>query len=87
MAEKRKYRQTDTGRKAWESLDSGLPPAYRRILDLVQGVAYSDEILAAMQDCCPRQVQAWLDELETLCFVEALPFAAARTSSDLPQAA
>jgi hypothetical protein len=87
MVEKRKYRQTDNGRKAWESRTSGLPPAYRRILDLVQGVAYSDEILAAMQDCCPRQVQCWLDELETLCFIEVLPFAGAGASSDLPQAA
>jgi hypothetical protein len=87
MAEQRKYRQTDTGRKAWESADSGLPPAYRRILAVVNGVAYSDEILAALQDCCPRQVQAWVDELETLCFIEALPFAGGSGASDLSRAA
>jgi hypothetical protein len=87
MAEQRKYRQTDTGRKAWESGNSGLPPAYRRILGVVNGVAYSDEILGAMHDCCPKQVQAWLDELETLCFIEALPFAGGRSASDLPRAA
>jgi hypothetical protein len=87
MAEQRKYRQTDTGRKAWESVHSGLPPAYRRILEVVNGVAYSDEILAALEDCCPKQVQAWVDELETLCFIEALPFAGGRGASDLSRAA
>ena len=87
MAQKRTYRQTDTGRKAWESGNSGLPPAYRRILGLVQATACSDDILAGMSDCCQKQVQDWIDELETLCFIEALPFAGGRDAAHLSQAA
>jgi hypothetical protein len=87
MAEHRKYRQTDAGRKAWESRNSGLPPAYRRILDLLQSAAESEQILAAMQDCGVKQVQDWLDELETLGFIEALPHSGGREPSNLPQAA
>jgi hypothetical protein len=40
-----------------------------------------------MHDCSARQVQGWLDELETLCFIELLPFASSGASSRLPQAA
>lgn len=87
MAERRTYRQTDTGRKAWESRNSGLPPAYRRILGLLEAeAACSDDILAGMPDCCRKQVQDWLDELETLCFIEALPFAGGRDSAHLQAA-
>ena len=87
MAERRIYRQTDTGSKAWESPNSGLPPAYRRILDLLQDAACCDDILTRMPECRRKQVQDWLDELETLCFIEALPFAGARESAHFPQAA
>lgn len=74
-SEKRLYRRTETGRKAWASLQSGLPAAYRRILGLIHNATYCDEVLSGMPDCAARQVRAWLDELETLCFIEALPFA------------
>ena len=84
--EPRKYRRTETGRKAWESPHSGLPSGYRRILGLIHGVAYSEEVLRSMQDCAVRQVQDWLDELETLGFLESLPFVANHTAG-LPQAA
>jgi hypothetical protein len=87
MAERRTYRQTDTGRKAWESRSSGLPPAYRRILGLLQSAACCDDILAGMPECRKKQVQDWLDELETLCFIEVLPFAGTRESAHLSQAA
>ena len=85
--ERRRYRQTDSGRKAWESRHSGLPPAYRRILTLVRDSACCDQVFAAMHDCSAREVQGWLDELETLCFIESLPFASSGASSRLPQAA
>lgn len=80
--EQRKYRQTEAGRKAWESRNSGLPGAYRRILGLVQSVTCADEIFAGMQEYAGKQVQDWLDELETLCFIESPP-ASARNPSDL----
>jgi hypothetical protein len=83
--QKRKYRRTEAGRKAWENPHSGLPQAYRRILGLMLGVAYSDEVVGAMQEFPARQVLDWLDELDTLCFVESLPFAAG--AAEMAQAA
>ncbi|MGH8668913.1 MAG: hypothetical protein ACREUH_06725 [Burkholderiales bacterium] len=85
--EKRKYRRTEAGRKAWESQQSGLPAAYRRILGLMHAAAYSDEVLGAMQEFSARQVLDWLDELDTLGFVEALPFAAGAGAAQMQQAA
>ena len=73
------YRRTETGRRAWESLSSGLPAAYRRILDVVQTAACPEEIFAALPEYGRREVQRWLDELETLCFLEH-PSAAAEAS-------
>lgn len=70
----RTYQRTETGRKALESRNSGLPAAYRRILGVVQNVASSEEIVAALPEYPERQLSSWLDELETLCFLEALPF-------------
>jgi hypothetical protein len=83
----RTYQRTEAGRKAWESRHSGLPAAYRRILGVVQSVACSDEIFAALPEYGVKELKYWLDELETLCFLEALPFASAHRSSDLPRAA
>ena len=83
----RKYRRTEAGRKAWRSRHSGLPPAYRRILGLVHSGTYSEAVFAGMRDYPGRQVQDWLDELETLCFIESLPCASARDSSRLSRAA
>ena len=85
--ERRRYRQTESGRKAWNSRHSGLPPAYRRILTLIRDTACCDEVFAGMQDCSARQVQGWLDELETLCFIEASPLAPSGSASEMPQAA
>jgi hypothetical protein len=66
----RTYHRTEPGRKAWESRYSGLPAAYRRILGVVQTVAAAEEIFAALPEYGRREVQRWLDELETLCFLE-----------------
>ncbi len=85
--EPRRYRQTESGRRAWESRHSGLPPAYRRLLGLLRGTAGRDELFAGMRDCSQRQVQGWLDELETLCFIEPAPAAAPGASAPMSQAA
>jgi hypothetical protein len=85
--EKRKYRRTEAGRKAWENPHSGLPHAYRRILGLMHSVAYADEVLGAMQEFSARQVLDWLDELDTLCVVESLPFAPSADAAEMAQAA
>lgn len=83
----RSYQRTEAGRKAWESRGSGLPAAYRRILGVVQSVACAEQIFAALPEYRVRELQGWLDELETLCFLEALPFDAARSAPGLPRAA
>ncbi len=87
MAAEKIYRRTEAGRKAWESRNSGLPPAYRRILGLIHGTAHCDEVLSAMRDCAGKQVHDWLDELETLCFIESLAFASGAQPAGLSQAA
>ena len=65
------YTRTTQGQRAWESASSGLPAHYRRIMDLIGEAELSvDRIFAGMKKYAPRQVQDWLDELETLGFIE-----------------
>jgi hypothetical protein len=82
------YRRTETGGRALQSDQSGLPPAYREILRLLDGVAYAEDVLTGMRGFSEKQVLDWLDELDTLCFVESLPLTSgAESSSKLPRAA
>ena len=65
------YTRTAQGQRAWESTSSGLPAHYRRIMDLIgKGELSVERIFAGMKKHAPRQVQDWLDELETLGFIE-----------------
>jgi len=75
------YQCSETGRKALESQNSGLPAAYRDILGLIHGTTHSDDVLSGMRGHADRQVRDWLDELETLCFVESSPFASEQERS------
>jgi hypothetical protein len=69
----RLYRRTNSGRKALESERSGLPAAYRNILEMLETERTAAELVIAMRGVfSDRQVLAWLDELDTLCFIEAL---------------
>lgn len=70
MAEKLIWR-SDAGHRAWECLDSGLPRGYRRILDLLATPISESKVIQALQDFEAKQVRLWIDELETLCFIEA----------------
>lgn len=63
--------RTETGQKAWDCADSGLPTPYRRILDLVATPTAVAKIVRELSDYSAKQVEDWLDELETLCFVHA----------------
>jgi DNA-binding PadR family transcriptional regulator len=63
------YQRTDSGRKAWQDENSGLPPAYRGILGLIDHPTPSGEIVNGMFPDSEGQVLAWLDELESLGFV------------------
>ncbi|HWD23614.1 MAG TPA: hypothetical protein VG591_10840 [Burkholderiales bacterium] len=66
----RTYGRTDAGRHAWENEKSGLPAAYRKILGLVERLTQADEIIVCMSGDDPEDVLCWLDEMETLGFVE-----------------
>jgi len=76
----RVYRRTDAGFKAWESPDSGLPAGYRRILSVISTESNARDIRHAMRGHSDRQVSDWLDELDTLGFIELIP--ASRKSAD-----
>ena len=64
------YSRTASGQRACESATSGLPAHYRRIMHLIGRESPAEKVFAGMQAYAPRQVQDWLDELETLGFVE-----------------
>ena len=57
--------------RALESECSGLPSAYRKILEMLERERTAAEIVTGMRGLfSERQVLAWLDELDTLCFIE-----------------
>ncbi len=64
------YRRTDTGYKAWASDKSGLPVPYRRILGIVERETDFRTLCARMAPYEEREVEQWIDELETLGFVQ-----------------
>lgn len=70
MAEKLIWR-SDTGHRAWECANSGLPKGYRRILDLLATPLSESKVIQALQEFDSKQVRRWIDELETLCFIDA----------------
>jgi hypothetical protein len=64
------YRLTAAGTSALHSARS-VPDWYRSILRLVQADATSSEILAGMTSHPGREVLKWIEQLETLGFVES----------------
>ena len=67
---RRTYVLTKAGSKARASRRSGLPTHYREILELIRSVINDDEIHSALQSHPSRQVDNWLDELDTLGFID-----------------
>lgn len=65
----RAYRLTAAGAKALESKRS-VPTWYRAILELVQGDTTSSVFIAAMSARPRKEVVSWIEELETLGFLE-----------------
>ena len=61
--------RSETGQQAWTCADSGLPVAYRRILDLVAAPTTVSNVALQLTEYRIKQVQDWIDELETLCFI------------------
>jgi|SoiMethySBSTD1v2_1073268.scaffolds.fasta_scaffold1988264_1 hypothetical protein len=66
---RRTYVLTKAGSKARASRRSGLPTHYRQILELIRSAINEDEIHSALQSHPSRQVDNWLDELDTLGFI------------------
>ena len=66
---RRTYVLTKAGSKARASRRSGLPTHYREILELIRSAINDDEIHSALQSHPSRQVDNWLDELDTLGFI------------------
>jgi hypothetical protein len=63
--------RTEAGVKAWAFADSGLPEQYRRILGLIHRRTDFESIRAAISGSYSDvQIFAWLDELDTLGFIE-----------------
>ena len=65
------YRRTAAGLNALHSQDSGLPAEYRRILALIETETHSELLRASLRRYPEKQVFDWLDELQTLGFIEA----------------
>lgn len=65
------YRLTAAGTSALHSARS-VPDWYRDILWLVHGDPTSSEIIARMTSHPGKQVFQWIEQLETLGFVESL---------------
>ncbi|HSA89548.1 MAG TPA: hypothetical protein VLF42_06560 [Burkholderiales bacterium] len=65
------FRLTAAGTSALHSARS-VPDWYRSILRLVQADATSSEIIAGMTQHPGREVLKWIEQLETLGFVESL---------------
>jgi hypothetical protein len=63
------YRLTAAGTRAVEA-DRSIPTWYRAVLGLVEGDTTSTVILAGLLAYHRKAVLAWIDELETLGFVE-----------------
>lgn len=71
------YWLTDAGQRALACADSGLPVHYRRTLAAIHGPSEVAAIAAATGGCNERSIAAWLDELDTLGFVQTSHAAAA----------
>ena len=71
------YWLTHAGLFALRCADSGLPAHYRMILGAIQGPSDVSAIRAAAGGFDERDLFAWLDELDTLGFVQTAAAAAA----------
>lgn len=78
---RRTYILTKAGSLAWASRSSGLPAHYRQILGLIRSAMDDEDIHLAMRSYCRRQIDGWLDELDTLGFISLMPSASAPEES------
>jgi hypothetical protein len=78
----RTYRLLPTGTRALGS-EKSVPPWYRAILGLLHGEMTSSEIVDAMSGRSKKEVLKWIDELETLGFVELVVPAVSKASAEV----
>jgi hypothetical protein len=71
------YWRTHAGLRAWACTDSGLPAHYRMLLGAIHGPNDVAAIRSAVSGCSDRELLAWLDELDTLGFIQTGRAAAA----------
>jgi hypothetical protein len=76
------YRRTQAGVRALKSRNS-VPEWYRVVLKSIRGKTGSGAICAAMRSYPEKQVRYWLEELETLGFVEMVDSAPSLPSPDI----
>lgn len=68
------YRRTAEGAKAYENQESGLPDYHRSLLGLIDGDTHSQLIRTMLRRRYSEyKIFDWLDELETLGFLESAP--------------
>jgi hypothetical protein len=82
----RTYRLTAAGVKALKSKRS-VPVWYRAVLRLVRDETPSASIMDGMSAYPPRQVLAWIEQLETLGFLELMVRAPADSPATSEQGA
>jgi len=78
----RTYRRTEAGARALKCRKS-VPDWYRSVLKSIRGKTGSGAICAAMGSYSEKQVRSWLEELETLGFVEMVDSAPSLPSPDI----
>lgn len=67
----RVYQRTKIGFAAWADSKSGLSLPFRRILSLIEDDTHFAVIRAGMGACRDDQLAGWLDQLETLGFIQS----------------
>lgn len=72
------YRLTKSGRDAWESEDVAVPADYRRILWLIDFQGHAGLMSAMLKSVSRTVVDDWLEEMEELGLIEAVPEGEAR---------
>jgi len=81
------YWRTHAGLRVWACADSGLPAHYRKVLGAIHAPTSVAAIRAAVGASSDRELFGWLEELDTLGFIQTGRAAAAYYQQHYPRAA
>ena len=84
FATSRKYRLATAGERALAS-EKSVPAWYRTILRLIRGETAASVVCESMNTEPAKQVFAWIDELETMGFIELVVPAAPAVEAAAPR--